>query len=289
VAGIPAGGFRDLPDVSLSAAGHDAYLICFEGSCQPNSQGQIFLYFVSGTSASAPSFASIMALVNQKTGSRQGQADYVLYQLAAQENFSQCNGSSTLMPPASTCIFNDITIGNNSVPGLTGFNSGVGYDMATGLGSVNVTNLLNAWRAMTFNATTTTLLLNGSTSDINITHGTPVTVNVSVMGNSGTPSGDVSLSTVNGSKVPLCTSPNSCTLSPNGTHTASLSTSTNLLPGGSFYPVTAHYAGDGKFAASDSYAIVVKVDPEPSTTMASIFARDINGLPVTQGPASSAV
>ncbi len=62
-----AGSHRALPDVSLTAALHDAYLVCFEGSCVPNSQGEIFLYFVGGTSASAPSFASIMALVNEKT------------------------------------------------------------------------------------------------------------------------------------------------------------------------------------------------------------------------------
>ncbi len=295
VAGIPAGNFRDLPDVSLTAALHDAYLICFEGSCQPNSQGQIALYLVSGTSASAPSFASIMALVNQKTGSRQGQANYVLYQLAAQETFMLCNASNTVAPPASTCVFNDVTIGNNSVPGLTGFNSGVGYDLATGLGSVNVTNLVNAWSAMTFNATTTTLLLNNSTGPITLPHGTSIPVNITVQGNSGTPTGDVSLSAAavlnptSVQTVPLCTSPNICTLSPIGTNIASLSAATSLLPGGAWL-VTAHYPGDGKFASSDSNpGILVTVSSEQSTTTASIFARDVNGVPVTQGPASSVV
>ena len=81
VTGIPTDGARDLPDVSLSAAGHDPYLLCYEGSCQTG-----FVATVFGTSASAPSFAGIMALVNQKTGSRQGQANYVLYRLAAAEN-----------------------------------------------------------------------------------------------------------------------------------------------------------------------------------------------------------
>ena len=49
VSGIPNDGVRDLPDVSLTAAIHDPYLVCFEGSC---------FYGVGGTSASAPSFAS---------------------------------------------------------------------------------------------------------------------------------------------------------------------------------------------------------------------------------------
>ena len=61
VTGIPNDNVRDLPDVSLTAASHDPYLLCLEGSC---SQG--FIYFVSGTSAAAPSFAGIMALVDQQ-------------------------------------------------------------------------------------------------------------------------------------------------------------------------------------------------------------------------------
>ena len=150
VAGIPSDGARDLPDISLTAASHDPYLICYEGSCVPNSQNQIYLYFAAGTSASSPSFAGIMALVNQKMNSRQGQANYVLYKLAAAENLAQCNASNTSTPPASTCVFNDVTVGNNAVPGEVGYGtsgaayqSGVGYDLASGLGSVNVSNLVN--------------------------------------------------------------------------------------------------------------------------------------------------
>src|SRR5262249_51877286 len=114
VSGIPNDGFRDLPDVSLTAALHDPYLLCFEFSC---SQGS--LWAVGGTSASAPSFAAIMALVVQQYG-RQGQANYVLYRLAAAETLLQCNASNTSNPPASTCVFNDVTKGNNAVPGEPG-------------------------------------------------------------------------------------------------------------------------------------------------------------------------
>lgn len=155
VAGIPNDGARDVPDVSLSAAGHDPYLICLDGSCTPNGQGQISFSGFGGTSASTPSFAGIMALAVQKTGSRQGQADVTLYALAAGENFSQCNGSNPSVPAPqvlSGCIFNDVTAGNNAVPGESGYNStsglyqaAVGYDLATGLGSVNATALVNAF------------------------------------------------------------------------------------------------------------------------------------------------
>src|SRR5262249_35328554 len=137
VSGIPNDNSRDVPDVSLTAAVHDAYLLCFQRSCLNN-----LIYLAGGTSASAPSFAGIMALVNQQYG-RQGQANYVLYRLAAMEPLSQCNGSSTTTHPTSTCIFNDVTKGNNAVPGEQGYQTasakyqaGTGYDLATGLGSV---------------------------------------------------------------------------------------------------------------------------------------------------------
>ena len=126
VTGIPDDFVRDLPDVSLSAASHDPYLLCLEGSCQPNSQGEFYIYFVSGTSASTPSFAGIMALVDQQManlnpaqGPRQGLANYVLYPLAANQALypSNCNASNTTTPPTTTCIFNDVTVGNNVVPG----------------------------------------------------------------------------------------------------------------------------------------------------------------------------
>src|SRR5262249_3938903 len=152
VTGIPSDAARDLPDVSLTAAGgHDPYLLCFEGSC---SQGG--LYGVGGTSASAPAFAAIMAMVVQQYG-RQGQANYVLYRLAAAQAGSQCDASNTTTPPASTCVFNDVTKGNNAVPGETGYGTSsakyqatAGYDLASGLGSVNVNNLVTNWKNVKF-------------------------------------------------------------------------------------------------------------------------------------------
>ncbi|MBV8550211.1 MAG: hypothetical protein JOY54_02845, partial [Acidobacteriaceae bacterium] len=156
VPGIPSDGKRDVPDVALTAAGHDAYLLCLDGSCTPDSTGRITFDGYSGTSAATPSFAGIMALVAQYTGSRQGQANYTLYSLAAKENLANCNASSTAALPGSTCVFNDVTVGNNAVPGEAGYGTssaayqaGAGYDLATGLGSVNVTNLVYGWNGGT--------------------------------------------------------------------------------------------------------------------------------------------
>jgi Pro-kumamolisin, activation domain/Bacterial Ig-like domain (group 3) len=254
---------RDIPDVSLTAATHDPYLICALSSC---SQG--FLYAVGGTSASAPSFAGIMALVVQKMGGRQGLANYVLYQLARHETFSSCNGSAGTL--VSSCVFNDVTKGNNGVPGEVGYPSSslygsrVGYDMATGLGSVNVNNLVRSWaaEATTLHATSTTLTLSPTTG----AHGQQVNVTINVSSSSGTPAGNVSLITDlvlpdhTSPPVDLCSSVGGCTLDGTG----SLTTSTGLLPGGT-YNVHAHYPGNASFKASDSTPVSVTIGTEPST------------------------
>ena len=288
VVGIPVDQARDLPDVSLSAAGHDPYLVCLAGSCVPDGQGRIFFAGVSGTSASTPAFAGILATVAGATGSRLGQANYVLYRLAAAENLTQCNGSGTSTLPASTCVFNDVTVGNNAVPGETGYNtasakypSTKGYDLATGLGSVNVANLVAQWNSVSFQATQTAFTISPHT----IVHGAPatLTMNVSPVSAPGTPSGAVWLQggDPRGNLVGDSTI-QSFALDPAG----NVSSVTHVLPGGT-YTVNAHYAGDGTFAPSDSAPPVsITIQPEPSTTTVSIFASGAGGglVPFNGGP-----
>ncbi len=130
---------------------------------------------------------------------------------------------------------------------------------------MNVANLVKNWGSVSFTPTTTTLSLSPTT----ITHGQPVNVTINVSSSSGTPTGAVSL--IGG--------PNNQTqgidyfeLSSGG-----VSGSTVYLPGGS-YGVTAHYAGDGTFGASNSSpAIAVKVNKEGSQTQLSIVTFDSNG------------
>ncbi len=289
VSGIPADNARDLPDVSLTAAGHDPYLLCIRASCVPDSQGFIRFYGVSGTSASAPAFAAIMALVGQKTLVRLGQPNYVLYRLAAAENLSQCNGSNTTSLPASTCVFNDTTVGNNAVPGESGYGtssakyqSGKGYDLATGLGSVNVTNLIAQWNSVTFSPTTTVF----SISPTAATHGDPLNVTVNVTPNSGTgiPSGTVWL-IQNGYPSGNFVGNNTAdlfALDAQGSFTGV----THLLPGGT-YQVNAHYAGDGTYAGSDSTPPVqVTIQRENTATTFSVLTTDASGnfIPFSGGP-----
>jgi len=293
VVGIPNDGKRDVPDVSLTAAAdHDPYLLCLEGSCEPDSQGNIFFVPVGGTSASTPSFAGIMALVDQKMSGRQGLANYVLYKLAAAERLSSCNASNTSGSPASTCVFNDVTVGNNAVPGEANYGAagalyqaGTGYDLATGLGSVNVANLVNNWNTVVFKPTTTTI---SNVSPTSITHGQPVNLDIAVSPNSGggTPSGSVSLLADNGYLQTPQTSVGVFSLNNSAT-----SPTVPSLPGG-VYTLTAKYSGDGTYAPSTSApSVSVTVLAEASNTVLSVLTLDqnFNFIPFTGGPYGSFV
>src|SRR5439155_960792 len=84
---------------------------------------------VGGTSASSPSFAGLMALINQKTGTSWGNANTKFYTLA---NAQYASGG--------TVMFHDVTSGNNSVPGVTGFSCGTGNDTVTVTGTGGATS-----------------------------------------------------------------------------------------------------------------------------------------------------
>ncbi len=282
----PADGARDVPDVSLFASNGfngSFYLICESDvnsaatSCDPNAAETDFVG-VGGTSASTPSFAGIMALVNQATGSRQGNANYILYKLAAEKGATCLSAAS----PASTCVFYDIpggstiampcasgsanctvTTAGDQFGVLSGFSTTTGYDLATGLGSVNATNLVSKWKNFALKSSSTTLTLN-SGNPVNITHGQSVPVSVSVTGTGGTPTGNVSL--IADTAPP--TAPTEVTQQ--GVQgfalggTGSVTSTTNVLPGGN-YNVVAQYAGDGTFGSSTSSPPVsVTVAPEAS-------------------------
>ncbi|HZQ48598.1 MAG TPA: PKD domain-containing protein, partial [Verrucomicrobiae bacterium] len=147
--GMPRDGWRDTPDISLAAAGfHDGYIIVSGGALQT----------IGGTSLSSPAYASIMALIVQKTGQRQGNCDPNFYRLARNQYLN-----------LGPVIFHDITVGNNNVRNTAGYNAAPGYDMASGLGSVDVTALVNNWGASTNVSATITApdvdpaVLNGTT------------------------------------------------------------------------------------------------------------------------------
>ena len=154
--GVPADGKRDVPDVSLSAAQHDGYVIYQYWA------GDGGLSTAGGTSFATPAFAALVAMINQKTGASQGNLNPDLYALAA----NQATGGAA--------VFHDITTGNNSVPGVTGFSATTGYDLSSGLGSVDAAVLVNHWTdgvgRITLTANAGILTVNaGQTAQINVT------------------------------------------------------------------------------------------------------------------------
>lgn len=291
VPGIPSDNLRHLPDVSLTAATHDPYLICIENSCVPDANGNISFAGIGGTSASTPAFAAIFSMVSENELVRIGSPNFILYKLAASETLAQCNASSTSLLPAATCIFNDVTVGNNAVPGESGYGTsnptyqaGVGYDQTTGLGSVNVTNFINHWNDVTFRPTTTNL----SISPIRATHGDPITVSGNVVPTSGTgtPTGPVWITPY---QYGLTGDSTVDTISLDNAGT--FSGVTHLLPGGS-YDVNAHYTGDETFGGSDSAPpVLMVIQPEATALTFSVFSTDANGnaVPISTAPYGTTV
>jgi pseudomonalisin len=157
--GVPPDGQRDVPDVALNASLHDGYLFCLNGQ----------IYLVGGTSAATPTFAALMSLAVQHAGARQGNANPNLYALAA----NQLNGGAA--------VFHDTTAGNNSVPGVSGFSAGPGFDLATGLGSVDAFVLVNNWSDATVpRSTPPGLQLNVSPPSVTLAPGAGATAQLSV-------------------------------------------------------------------------------------------------------------
>lgn len=175
--GNPHDAVRDLPDVSLFAGngiwGH-YYPFCYsdpDNGGTPCTGAPDTWAGAGGTSFSSPIMAGIQALVNQKTGERQGNPNTVYYNLAATEygasGDTSCN--STLgNTVGSSCVFYDVTLGDMDVnctgtencylpSGTNGvlstsdgsyepaYGTATGWDFATGIGSVNAYNLANAW------------------------------------------------------------------------------------------------------------------------------------------------
>ncbi|HLI79419.1 MAG TPA: S53 family peptidase, partial [Candidatus Binataceae bacterium] len=153
--------------------------------CTYTNPVDVFFSSAGGTSFAAPSFAGIQALVNQETAMKWGNPNPVLYNLAATEYGTTANPNDAQLAACNAnngaaiggnCIFNDITRGDidvdcaklpkhkardcfippgdlagvlstsNSTLGVA-YPSTSGWDFASGLGSVNVTNLVTGWLA----------------------------------------------------------------------------------------------------------------------------------------------
>jgi len=147
--GVPSDGARDVPDISYPSAEHDGYYGCYAlggGDCT-NSR---FEYFY-GTSNAAPAMAAVTALLNQRTGTRQGNLNPTLYRLAATPANGVFHDATVATSGVSGCSVSVPSMCNTSTPsptaltgGLAGYLLTPGYDLATGWSSIDGNNLLNA-------------------------------------------------------------------------------------------------------------------------------------------------
>ena len=216
VPGLPVqtGGVRSIPDVSLFAANgvwNHFLLYCLTDTSQggtpcdytpANDLNVLNDLAAGGTSFSSPILAGVQALINQSTGSAQGNPNVRLYELAGQEygpsGNATCN-SSLGTGVASNCVFYDVTEGDMAVNcrgtaaaqdcyGTTGSGSSAvqgvlspstsalepaygatsGWDYATGVGTVNVSNLVANWEGVS-TSTTVTSGTNPSSLDGSVT------------------------------------------------------------------------------------------------------------------------
>ncbi len=116
-ASTSAGG-RGVPDVAGDASPETGYNVSFDGQSE----------VVGGTSAVAPLWAALIALLNQQRGSNIGFANPTLYASAEKG-------------------FRDITEGNNG-----SFSAAAGWDACTGLGSPNGSQLAQIFASGTASA-----------------------------------------------------------------------------------------------------------------------------------------
>jgi subtilase family serine protease len=257
--GVPADGFRDVPDISLPASGHDGYFGCYNLNCETAGQ---FEYFY-GTSAAAPGMAAIQALWNTRAGSAQGNINPALYRLAASASTNNAFHDATIASSGvNNCTLTVPSMCNNSTPAqtsLTGGQSGylltTGYDQVTGWGSLDVANFLAVAAPVT-----TRLALTPSATSAFTTQPLTFTATLTPAASSlAAPTGTVQFyanGTAFGSAVTL--SSNTATSAPQA-----------FSPAGS-YSITATYSGDSYFAASTAPAIVITTTvPPPAITIAA--------------------
>ncbi len=275
--GVPNDAARDLPDVSLmSGAGTDfaAWVVCDDANNCATQNGSFPFVAIGGTSAATPAFAGMLALVQEKTGSRLGQAAKELYDL-----YNGTHGSA---------IFHDTTVGNNSVPCgtgtpncqangfLGGYDTKAGYDLATGLGSVDVAQLVTYWGTATGSGTTTVTVVPSAAT---LLRSTAITAAVTVKGSAatGNPTGTVTLSGGG-----YTASAQALTASGTDSATYSFSIPANSLARGSDTLIVT-YSGDSVYASQTgtTAVTVTALTPTVTVTPASLTLNSNASLNVT--------
>ena len=252
--GVPADLSRDVPDISLnSASTHDGYLFCSRGSCTNGYRNASSnLNVVGGTSVAAPSFAGILALLEQGLGAKTGLGNVnpMIYGLANSTYYGN--------------VFHDVAAGNNNSPciagskdcpsgGTIGYTATVGYDRATGWGSLDVYNFVTKWALVTPAGSGGAIGTALSTTSLSLSAGScgvatgAVTLAIKVTGSGSVPTGTVQILVDN---VALTDPASLVTLDGTGSATYKL---TSSLSG--THTISAVYSGNAAFASSKASSV----------------------------------
>ncbi|HEY1812948.1 MAG TPA: S53 family peptidase [Kofleriaceae bacterium] len=167
-----ANSLRLVPDVSFDSATIEGYVVCLAGIGADCAADTSFAFTtVGGTSAAAPDMSGVAALIDQSTGSNQGNLNPTLYMLGADSSNHVYNDVTVASSGVGTCDVDTPSLCNNSDPGPDGPSGGTvgyavanGYDEATGWGSIDISQLIAHWPGATpipmlsVNPTTLTVL-----------------------------------------------------------------------------------------------------------------------------------
>ena len=263
--GVPNDGARDVPDVAMAAGvHHDGAIVCTGGSCANGLSSTPVV--VGGTSLSTQMFAGIAALVNH-------------YQVgtgaAAKAGLANMNPTLYAMAGKYLDAFHDVVSGNNVEPcrvgthgcttGSFGYQAGAGYDLVTGLGSVDANTLAVSWKLIPAAPVT---LSSASISPATLSGGGSATVTVDLTGPAPSGGATVTLSSSNASAFPAPAS----ILVAAGLTTASAKVKTAQVTTSASVTVTAEYNTVIKTAGVTIAAVVL-----PNLTAASVTPSSVVG------------
>ena len=244
-------GHRMLPDVTLPAALDSALsrgmAFCFSESASVTGCNVVR---GGGTAAAAAIFGGISAVIAQTNGP-QGNLAPRMYALRNREVvFTDVREGATLL----ACVAGSAGCDSS---GTLGYVAAKGYDLATGLGVPDASNLLAAWPEAGTDTPSVTLTVSPTQSTYNPQ--ATVTFTATITGGKGTPTGSINFENqTTGSNL------NSIPYALDSSGAASV-TFTGALPQGS-NTIVALYGGDSTYAAQNSQVLTVNIQPSSTTT-----------------------
>jgi subtilase family serine protease len=288
---------RFTPDVSfLASPNFPGYVFCTElselgdsgtgSSCANGIADAVnnYLSIIGGTSASAPMFAGIVTLLNESLSASGGlgNVNSMLYQVAANTSnqaFHQVtSGTNTVYCTGGTPGSPQPSSVDCPSTGVLGFNASTddssnGYNLVTGLGSVDVNNLSKAWAAAIGGFSLTASSINPA----NVLAGNSLTASITVAPSNGSNfSGTVSFSCANVSGITCSFNPTSVS-GGSGSTTVTISVALNVA-GSESVSVT---GTSGSTSASTAVIFTVTASNVSFTLISNLGSSGT--LSVTQG------